>query len=117
VILDMVAGLEHLGRGTAGAVDAMFAVVEPGMRSIQTAKTIAGLAQELGVTKLWVVGNKVRHARDEAFIREHLEGLDLVGILPFSDWAIEADMQSKALYDVAQGMVARVRDIVDACLV
>jgi CO dehydrogenase maturation factor len=114
VILDMVAGLEHLGRGTAGAVDAMFAVVEPGMRSIQTARTISGLAAGLGIDKFWVVGNKVRQERDERFIRENLDPLPIVGMLPYSDQAIEADIQSKALYDVAPELVARVRDIAAA---
>jgi len=97
VILDMVAGLEHLGRGTAGAVDAMFAVVEPGTRAIQTAKSIARLAADLGVQKFWVVGNKVRSERDEAFIRKNLPEVSVVGMLPYTDRAIEADMKNQAL--------------------
>ena len=126
VILDMVAGLEHLGRATAGAVDAMFAVVEPGTRSIQTAKAIAALAGDLGIEKFWVVGNKVRHERDVAFMRDELDGLpqgahkdaslQLVGWLPYTDQAIEADIQSKALYDVAPELVEKVRGIVTAVL-
>jgi CO dehydrogenase maturation factor len=116
VIMDMVAGLEHLGRGTAGAVDVMFAVVEPGTRSIQTAKTIAGLARTLGVQKYYIVGNKVRHERDAAFIRDSLGDLPLVGALPYSEQAIEADMQSKALYDVAPDLVEKTRQIVAAAL-
>jgi CO dehydrogenase maturation factor len=116
VIMDMVAGLEHLGRGTAGAVDAMFVVVEPGTRSVQTAKRISALADGLGVKKLWVIGNKVRHERDAAFIRDNLDDLPLVGLLPFSDQAIEADIQSKALYDVAPDMVEKVREIVEKVL-
>jgi CO dehydrogenase maturation factor len=117
VIMDMVAGLEHLGRGTAGAVDAMFAVVEPGTRSIQTAARIADLAHGLGVKKLWVVGNKVRHERDEAFIRGSLGDLPLVGLLPYSDQAIEADIQNAALYDVAPELVEKTREIVDRVII
>ena len=116
VILDMVAGLEHLGRGTAGAVDVMFADVEPGTRSIQTARTIAKLAEDLGVSRFWVVGNKVRHERDEAFIRQSLGDLPIVGLLPYSDQAIEADIQNAALYDVAPEMTARVCEIVERLL-
>lgn len=116
VIMDMVAGLEHLGRGTAGAVDAMFAVVEPGTRSIQTAHAIARLASALGIARFWVVGNKVRHERDIAFVRDNLDGLPLVGLLPYSDQAIEADIQSKALYDVAPELVEKTRAIIDAVL-
>jgi CO dehydrogenase maturation factor len=116
VILDMVAGLEHLGRGTAGAVDVMFAVVEPGARSIQTARAIAQLAQDLGVREFWVIGNKVRGERDAAYLRQELGTLQLVGMLPYSDQAIEADMQSKALYDVAPELVKKTREIVAAVL-
>jgi CO dehydrogenase maturation factor len=116
VILDMVAGLEHLGRGTAGAVDAMFAIVEPGARSIQTAKAIAGLARDLGVSNFWIVANKVRSERDESFIRDSLDDLSLVGILPYSEQAIEADMRSKALYDLASDMVEKTNEIVDRTL-
>jgi CO dehydrogenase maturation factor len=116
VILDMVAGLEHLGRGTAAAVDAMFAVVEPGARSIQTARAIAHLADDLGVGQFWIIGNKVRDARDEAFLRDQLGQLRIVGILPFSDQAIEADMQSKALYDLDPPLVEKTREIAASVL-
>ena len=116
VILDMVAGLEHLGRGTARAVDVMFAVVEPGMRSIQTAHKIARLAGDLGIARFLVVGNKVRHERDVAFIRANLGELTPVGFLPYTDKAIEADMEGRPLYDLAPGLVARVREIADAVL-
>jgi CO dehydrogenase maturation factor len=112
VILDMVAGLEHLGRGTASAMDAMFAVVEPGMRSIQTVKEIARLAGDLNITNFWVVGNKVRHERDADFIRVNLGELSIVGMLPYSEKAIDADMQNQALYDVAPELVNRTREIV-----
>lgn len=112
VIMDMVAGLEHLGRGTTSAVDVMFVVVEPGTRSIQTAKNIAKLAQGLGIQRLLVIGNKVRHERDAAFIRDHLGELPVVGMLPYTEKAIDADMHNHALYDVAPEMVEKVRDIV-----
>jgi CO dehydrogenase maturation factor len=116
VILDMVAGLEHLGRGTARAVDAMFAIVEPGTRSIDTAHRIAALAADLGVESLWVVANKVRSPRDEAYIRGQLGDLPLVGTLPYSDQAIEADMENRALYDAAPDLADRTRQIIDAVL-
>jgi len=117
VILDMAAGLEHLGRGTAASVDAMVAVVEPGMRSIDTAIAISKLAGDLGITKFWVVGNKVRHKGDEAVIRDRLRELPVVGFLPYSEQAIEADIQNKALYDLAPDLVDRTRKIVSAVLV
>jgi CO dehydrogenase maturation factor len=94
----------------------MFAVVEPGTRSIQTAQAIHRLAQGLGIVKFWVVGNKVRHERDAAFIRESLKGLPIVGMLPYSDRAIEADIQNKALMDVAPDLAEKTREIVSVVL-
>jgi len=112
VIMDMVAGLEHLGRGTASAVDVMFVVVEPGRRSLNTARDIAALADDLGIPKLWVVANKVRGERDKTFIAEQLPGLEIAGWLPFDDDAIEADMTGQAVYDVAPRLVEGIRSIV-----
>ena len=50
VILDMEAGLEHLGRGTTEGVDAFIVVIEPGARSVQTYKNVKRLASDLGVS-------------------------------------------------------------------
>ena len=70
LILDMEAGVEHLGRGTAGSVDAFVIVVEPGLRSLGTAEQIRGLAAEIGIKQVYLVANKVRSPEDEAFVRE-----------------------------------------------
>lgn len=113
LILDMEAGVEHLGRGTAGAVDALIVVVEPGRRSIQTAHTIRALADDLGIKQLYVVGNKVRTPADEAFIAEQLPGLDVLAYLPADTQAIESDRQGVAVFEVAPELVKQARSIVD----
>ncbi|NQT67539.1 MAG: AAA family ATPase, partial [Actinobacteria bacterium] len=48
VILDMEAGIEHLGRGTCESMDALIIVVEPGLRSVQTARTVRKMSLDLG---------------------------------------------------------------------
>jgi CO dehydrogenase maturation factor len=111
LILDMEAGLEHLGRATASAVDAFIAVVEPGRRSLNTARQIALLAQHIGVKKTYVVGNKVRNDTDRAFIAQEAGDLPVLGYLPFSMEAIGADMRGQAIYDAAPDLVAAARDI------
>jgi CO dehydrogenase maturation factor len=116
VILDMVAGLEHLGRGTAAAVDLLVGVVEPGQRSVQTAHAIAGLASDLGLSRYAVVGNKVRDERDQAFIREALNGLPILGFLPYDSQAIEADLTGEAAFDRAPLLVAQAQRIADEAL-
>ena len=113
LILDMEAGVEHLGRGTAGAVDAFIVVVEPGRRSIQTAQSIRGLAQDLGIERVYVVGNKIASDSDEAFITEQLPGFHVMGFLPSDQKAMEADRSGRAVFDVAPRLVERARDIVD----
>ena len=93
IVLDMEAGLEHLGRGTAMAVDRLIVVVEPGRRSIETAHHIRGLAEDIGLTKLSLVGNKIRSEKDEAFLRQEMAGFHFLGFIPFTEDIIEADLE------------------------
>ena len=67
VIMDMEAGIEHLGRGTSKFVDWLITVVEPGRRSIDTASRIRQLGKDIGLTRVGLVGNKVRNERTARF--------------------------------------------------
>lgn len=98
VVLDMEAGIEHLGRGTAEGVDAFLVVVEPGMRSVQTAHHVAALAADLGVRHILAVGNKVRTPQDADFIREHLGDVPLVAVIPESEAVRRADLEGASAY-------------------
>jgi CO dehydrogenase maturation factor len=91
VIMDMEAGIEHLGRGTARAVDMLVIVVEPGRRSIETASSIKGLASEIGLGNLALVGNKVRNESDKDFLISNLSDFDFLGFIPYDQAVIEAD--------------------------
>jgi len=91
VIMDMEAGIEHLGRGTARAVDKLIIVVEPGRRSIETASSIKGLASEIGLKNLAVVGNKVRNESDREFLISNLPDFTFLGFIPYDQAVIEAD--------------------------
>lgn len=113
LILDMEAGVEHLGRGTAGAVDAFIVVVEPGRRSIQTARSIHTLAKDLDIKQVYVVGNKIATDSDEVFVEEQLPEFHLLGFLPSDRRAIEADRTGQAVFALAPELVARTRAIVD----
>ncbi len=99
VVLDMVAGTEHMGRGTAASVDVMLIVVEPGTRSIKAAKQFHRFARDLAISKICFVANKVRSEKDELFIKKQMLGLDLVGSLPYSDSIIEGERGGIAIYD------------------
>lgn len=101
VILDMEAGIEHLTRGTAEGVDAFIVVVEPGQRSLQTARHVENLAKGLGVREVFVVGNKVRRDADKEFIQRQLEGMKLIGFISFMDDVAEADLSGRSPYEAS----------------
>jgi len=113
VILDMEAGIEHLGRGTAQAVDAMIVVVEPGQRSLRTAQTISRLAADIGVEEVYVVGNRVRSQADQDFIAESLPDFKVLGFLSESPLAIEADRRGVSVFDLDPQMVKEAQAIAD----
>ena len=102
VILDMEAGLEHLGRGTTESMDAFVVVIEPGARSVQTYKNVKRLAKDLGVNQVMVVANKVRNEDVEEFIRSRIPEEDLLGMIHYNTEVIDADRQGKSHYDFSQ---------------
>ncbi len=116
LILDMEAGLEHLGRGTSQGVDFLIVVVEPGRRSVDTAEHIKQLAGDLGLTKVLLVGNKIRSDKDEEYLRDTLKGFEFLGFMRYDQDIIEADMEAKCPTDVALGSKAAVAAMADTLL-
>jgi CO dehydrogenase maturation factor len=99
LILDMYAGVEHLGRATVDFVDAMLIVAEPTRRSLGTAGQIKQLANDIGLARCWLVGNKVRNAEEREFLEAETPGLPLLGVMP-ADLAVqEADRLGIPVYD------------------
>lgn len=114
LIIDMEAGLEHLGRATARRVDGMIIVVEPGQRSIDSAYRIIRMAGEIGVTNIKVVGNKVADARDEQFIGSAFPDGGLIGMIPYDDGFRRADRDHRSVLDhIGDEQVARLGSIVE----
>lgn len=107
VIVDMEAGLEHLGRGTAQAVDLMLVVVEPSRRAVETVATIRRMAEEIGVRQLAVFGNKVAGSEDESFLKEAFPGGDYLGHLFFDQTIKRADHSDRPLVDLAGDALRR----------
>jgi CO dehydrogenase maturation factor len=104
LILDMYAGVEHLGRGTADFVDAMLIVVEPTRRSLGIAAQIKTLAYEIGIKRLGLVGNKIRGAEEAAFLESETPGLPVLGMLPSDQAVFEADRLGVPVYDHAPAL-------------
>jgi len=111
VILDMEAGLEHLGRGTTEGVDAFIVVIEPGARSVQTYKNVKRLAEDLGVKQVRVIANKVRDELDEQFVKENIAPEDLLGMIHYNTEVIDADRKGESPYDYSQVVTNEIREI------
>ncbi|MDY6972818.1 MAG: carbon monoxide dehydrogenase accessory protein CooC [Thermodesulfobacteriota bacterium] len=111
VVLDMEAGLEHLGRGTAMSVDLLAVVVEPGRRSIETAHQIHKLAADIGVKKLRFVGNKVRSDKDRAFLSEQMADFKFLGFLPYRSEITEADLEGCPPFEKDRQTMELVREM------
>lgn len=99
VIMDMEAGIEHLGRATANSVDKLIVVVEPGKRSIETLLNIRQLADDIGINEIAVMANKVRNAREEAYILEQITDISFLGCLPYETIFIESDLAGQSPYE------------------
>ncbi len=112
VVMDMEAGIEHLGRATAKAVDKLIVVVEPGRRSIDTAAHIRQLAKEIGLNAIAVVGNKVRGPQDREFLERHLPDFEIIGFLPYDDALIEADLKGISPFDVDSPSKAQISSMI-----
>ena len=111
VIMDMEAGLEHLGRGTAMNMDQFIVVIEPGARSVQTYHNVKRLASDLGVKRVRVVANKVRDAQDEQFVRSAIPAEDLLGLIHYNTEIMDADRNGKSPYDFSPTAIEEIRKI------
>ena len=116
VILDMEAGIEHLGRATARAVDKLIVVVEPSRRSVETAYRINKLAQEIGLHNIAIVGNKVRSKAEREFLTSSLPGFEFLGFIPYDQAIVDADLANRSILDSSQKVTNEVRNIYHALL-
>lgn len=99
LLLDMYAGVEHLGRATVDFVDAMLVVVEPTRRSLGTAAQIKKLANDIKLDRLYLVGNKVRNDDEAKFLEAETPGMPVLGYLPADLKVQEADRLGIPVYD------------------
>jgi CO dehydrogenase maturation factor len=113
VVMDMEAGIEHLGRATAQGVDKLIIVVEPGRRSIETAMHVKDLAKDLGLNKVAVVGSKIRGPGDEEFLKKNLPDFPILGFIPFDNKIVEADLHGRPPYEAVPALVEVAKEIAE----
>lgn len=111
VIMDMDAGIEHLGRGTARGIDAFISVVEPGQRAVQTANSVKNLASDLGVNKFYVIGSKVRDDTDRKYIVDNVSDSVILGYLSYHPDIAMADREGISVFKAAPKAVEEMREI------
>jgi len=101
VILDMAAGLEHLGRGTARRVDAMLCVTEPSMKSVETTRRILSLSRDLEIPEVLAIGNKIEGEQDRLFVEKTMKelGITVAAYIPYDQAVSEADMRGVSPLD------------------
>jgi CO dehydrogenase maturation factor len=101
LILDMEAGIEHLGRGTAKGVDLLIAVVEPGMRSVETLGRIEKLSRDIEIERIAVVVNKyIECDTARKIVKRVSESYEVLGVIPYDRCFVEADMVNIPPYEV-----------------
>jgi CO dehydrogenase maturation factor len=116
VIMDMEAGVEHLGRATAKAVDRLIVVVEPGRRSVETARRIKKLAEEIGLHNIAAVGSKIRSQSEREFLTSSLPDFEFLGFIPYDQAIVDADLADRPLFEASPKIVSEVRNIYQALL-
>jgi CO dehydrogenase maturation factor len=109
----MEAGLEHLGRGTAMAVDRLVVVVEPGRRSVETAHQIQKLANDIGLKKIILLGNKIRSEKDREFLVSNMPDFEFLGFIPFRGDIIEADLEGLPPFEKDQEDLEAVNGMIE----
>ncbi len=111
LIIDMEAGLEHLGRGSTGYVDGLVIVVEPGQRAMNTARQIKKLGEDLKIKNTMIVGNKVTSEEDRRLIEEQLSDFPVLGHMSFNPKILQADREGKSPYDIDEKIKVEVEAI------
>lgn len=99
VVMDMEAGVEHLGRATSASVDALVIVVNPGARSRAAAEKIRKLGTDIGINKVLVLGNRVKGPEDEELIRSSLPDFEFLGFLPEHDEVVTSDREGRRPFE------------------
>ena len=105
VIVDMEAGIEHLGRSTVQGIDQLVVVVEPSATSIGTAKKIIELAKQIGLANISMVGNKFTDYQEQRFLQGKLPLETFIGFIPSTEAIRKSSFSHEPLIDSLEDKV------------
>ncbi len=116
VVMDMEAGIEHLGRGTSGSMDGLIIVVNPGKRSRVAAEKIKQLGSDIGIKNIYVIGNRIKSEKDRNLIKESMEGFTILGFIPEFEEIANADREGVRPFNDISTIPEEFTEIVDKLL-
>ena len=113
VIMDMEAGIEHLGRGTSASMDGLIIVVNPGKRSRVAAEKIKKLGSDIGIKNIYVLGNRIKSEQDKELIKESMKDFEIIGFIPEYEEIANADREGVRPFDDIVTVPEEFKTIVD----
>jgi len=112
IVIDMEAGVEHLGRGTIASVDHLLIVIQPYRGSLETASKILALGKDLKINHLGIVANQVHGLEDLNYIQDY-SGVKPIGVFPDSDEVREAERTGAPIYNADSAFGKSARDLLN----
>ena len=116
IVMDMEAGIEHLGRATSGSVDALVIVVNPGKRSRVAADKIRQLGRDIGIKNIVVLGNRIRSERDRQLIEEGMGDHKILGFIPEQEEIVNSDREGVRPFDDITSIPEELKEVTDKLL-
>ena len=113
VILDMEAGIEHLGRGTTEGIDFLLIITEPTEKSIETTERIEKLAKEIKIKKIGIIGNKIESEKEKEFIQGKIKNSEILGFIPYFPEMKKGEIEGKKPWETVPEILNYVKEIVE----
>jgi len=105
-IVDMEAGVEHFGRGVETSIDCVLVVVEPSLDSLEVAEKIHELSEQIEISDVWAVLNKINSESIANRLRDYLEArqIHVIGTIHQDDDIFESSLEGRP---IQSGVAAR----------
>ncbi len=119
VVMDMEAGVEHMGRGTASHVDVLLVIADSNLKALEVARRIRDLAKTAGMKQIYLIGNRVMNPYQKKAIIDFAEKneLKILDFIPFDQGVIEKDMQGVSPLSFTELAAVKIIDAISGKLI